>query len=87
MKKLAKIFIAATLASSVGYGASAEQLTILHTNDTHSQIDPADDNLGGALRRKVVIDSVRSANHNVLVVDAVDAVEGTLSFTIYTCEI
>ncbi|MBO5780229.1 MAG: bifunctional metallophosphatase/5'-nucleotidase [Muribaculaceae bacterium] len=87
MKKLAKIFIAATLASSVGYGASAEQLTILHTNDTHSQIDPADDNLGGALRRKVVIDSVRSANHNVLVVDAGDAVQGTLYFTLYNGEV
>lgn len=67
--------------------AQAEKLVILHTNDTHSQIDPDADGLGGVLRRKAVIDSVKSVNPNVLVVDAGDAVQGTLYFTLYGGEV
>lgn len=67
--------------------ASAEKLVILHTNDTHSMIDPDDDNLGGVLRRKVVIDSVRRAEKNVLLVDAGDFVQGTLYFNLYRGEV
>lgn len=61
----------------------ATDVVILHTNDTHSQIDPTDDDKGGILRRKVLIDSVRSANDNVLLVDAGDRVQGTLYFNLY----
>lgn len=60
--------------------AQAEELTIITTNDTHSQIDPAADGLGGAARRLVLIDSIRSADDNVILVDAGDAVQGTLYF-------
>lgn len=60
---------------------------ILHTNDTHSQIDPDDKDRGGVLRRKVLIDSVRAAEPNVLLVDAGDAVQGTLYFTLYKGEV
>lgn len=68
--------------------AVAEKLVILHTNDTHSQVDPDDkDNLGGIARRKVVIDSVRAAHENVLLVDAGDAVQGTLYFNLYGGEV
>lgn len=59
------------------------RLVILHTNDTHSQIDPDSGGLGGVMRRKAVIDSVRAANENVLLVDAGDAVQGTLYFYLY----
>lgn len=59
------------------------KLVILHTNDTHSQIDPDRGNLGGVMRRKAVIDSVRAAEDNVLLVDAGDAVQGTLYFYLY----
>lgn len=62
---------------------SGHRLVILHTNDTHSQIDPGSDDLGGVMRRKAVIDSVRAANENVLLVDAGDAVQGTLYFYLY----
>lgn len=61
----------------------AESLVILHTNDTHSQIDPDYDNKGGILRRKVIIDSIREAEPNVLLVDAGDAVQNTLYFTLF----
>lgn len=64
-----------------------DNLVILHTNDTHSQIDPNDKGQGGILRRKVLIDSVRGAEPNVLLVDAGDAVQGTLYFTLYKGEV
>lgn len=64
--------------------AADEQLVILHTNDTHSHIDPEPDgDIGGVARRKVLIDSIRKANPNVLLVDAGDIVQGTLYFHLY----
>ena len=62
----------------------AEKLVILHTNDTHSQVDPIESSgLGGIERRAAAIDSVRRAESNVLVVDAGDAVQGSLYFYLY----
>lgn len=61
----------------------AEDLVIIHTNDTHSQLDPTDKGLGGIQRRKVLIDSIKAEHPNVLVADAGDAVQGTLFFTLY----
>lgn len=67
---------------------SAQELTILHTNDTHSHIDPVrsgtDAGLGGVVERAAYIDSVRSADgkRNVLLVDAGDFSQGTSYFTI-----
>ena len=69
--------------AAAGLAADAEKLVLLHTNDTHSQIDPTDKGLGGIQRRKVVVDSIRAAHPNVLLMDAGDAVQGTLFFTIY----
>lgn len=65
---------------------AAADLVILQTNDTHSQIDPSDKGLGGIQRRKALIDSIRGAEKNVLLVDAGDAVQGTLFFTLYKGE-
>lgn len=66
----------------------AENLVILHTNDTHSQIDPIEGSgLGGVIRRKAAIDSVRAAEKNVLLVDAGDAVQGSLFFYLYGGEV
>lgn len=63
-------------------------LVVIHTNDTHSHIDPDPaSNLGGALRRQVLIDSIRDANPNVLVIDAGDVVQGTLFFHLYKGEV
>lgn len=58
----------------------AEKLVILHTNDTHSIIEPDANGSGGALQRKAVIDSVRNAEKNVIAVDAGDMVQGSLYF-------
>ncbi len=65
----------------------AQRLTILHTNDTHSHIDPvrsgADAGLGGVIERAAYIDSVRAADgkRNVLLVDAGDFSQGSSYFT------
>lgn len=67
--------------------ADARELVILQTNDTHSQIDPTDKGFGGVQRRKVFVDSVRAAQPDVLLVDAGDAVQGTLFFTLYGGEV
>lgn len=63
------------------------RLVILHTNDTHSAIEPDRHNLGGIARRKVVIDSVRNENSNVLLIDAGDAVQGSLYYTLFSGEV
>ncbi len=78
---------AALLFGCLTASASEERLVILHTNDTHSQIDPNDHNRGGILRRKVLIDSVRSVEPNVLLIDAGDAVQGTLFFSLFKGEV
>lgn len=79
LKSLAVAFIA----TSMCVPANGERLVLLHTNDTHSQIDPLDSGGGGVLRRKVLIDSVRAAESNVMLIDAGDAVQGTLFFNLY----
>lgn len=81
-KKVA-ILLAALLLSTLIVGAT-ERVVILHTNDTHSIIDPYFDNdLGGVIRRKALIDSVRASESNVLLVDAGDVMQGSLYFTLF----
>ncbi len=85
---LASIALVLGATGCVKTDSQPQQLIILHTNDTHSHIDPLpDNNLGGVLRRKVLIDSIRQANPNVLLVDAGDIVQGTLFFHLYKGEV
>lgn len=91
--KLNRLLIACALAALFGVSSctrkddSANRLVILHTNDTHSAIDPDRHNLGGAARRSVLIDSVRGANENVMLIDAGDAVQGSLYYTLFGGEV
>jgi len=70
-----------------------ETLTILHTNDWHSRIDPFPINdpkypgQGGAARRASLIAKIRKENDNVLVLDAGDVFQGTPYFNYYGGEI
>lgn len=72
---------------------NTKKITILHTNDTHSHIDPfpADDprnpNQGGAARRASIIDTIRSEEENVLLLDAGDIFQGTPYFNYYGGEL
>lgn len=59
-------------------------LTILHTNDTHSQILPEDEkNIGGYARRMGLIQQEREADPNLLLLDAGDFSQGTPYFNYY----
>ncbi len=63
--------------------AAAQSLVLLHTNDTHSNIEPDANGVGGILPRKAIIDSVRKAEKNVFLIDAGDMVQGTLYFKFF----
>ena len=52
-------------------------LTLLHTNDTHAA-HRADDGVGGVARQMTVVNQVRAATDNVLLVDAGDRFTGSL---------
>lgn len=60
-----------------------DHLTILHTNDTHSQVEPKANGLGGYARRMGLIAEERKADPNLLLVDAGDFCQGTPYFNIY----
>lgn len=74
-------------------GTSEQVLTVLHTNDVHSHIDPfphthaAFPGMGGAARRASLIRSVREANPNTLLLDAGDIFQGTPYFNFYGGEL
>lgn len=76
------------------YGAaSIRKITILHTNDMHSRIEPFPDdggnfaNMGGMARRASLIHKVRSEESNVLLLDAGDIFQGTPYFNFYGGEL
>jgi 5'-nucleotidase len=70
-----------------------KHLTILHTNDVHSHIDPFPENdskypnLGGVSRRYSYIQKVKTENPNTLILDAGDSFQGTPYFNFYGGEL
>ena len=60
-----------------------DHLTILHTNDTHSQVEPKPDGKGGYARRMGLIEQERKADPHLLLVDAGDFCQGTPYFNFY----
>ncbi|MCQ2312916.1 MAG: metallophosphatase [Paludibacteraceae bacterium] len=58
-------------------------LTILHTNDTHSQVLPKDNGQGGYARRMGYIAQERSKDPNLLLLDAGDFSQGTTFFNFF----
>ncbi|WP_339625862.1 metallophosphatase [uncultured Winogradskyella sp.] len=73
--------------------AKVKKITILHTNDVHSHIDPfgPDDgrnaNKGGVARRATLVESIRKENPNTLLLDAGDIFQGTPYFNYYGGEL
>ena len=60
------------------------KITILHTNDTHSQVEPSERNdMGGFARRLGVIEQIRAEERNVLLFDAGDFWQGTPYFNFF----
>ena len=68
-------------------------ITVLHTNDTHSQIDPILDNdknypgKGGVARRATLVKRIRKENPNTLLIDGGDVLQGTPYFNFYKGEV
>jgi len=83
MKKLSKLILAIAIAAFAFPNLQAEHLIILGANDTHSQIEPASDGLGGLMRRRAAFDEIRGKNKNVITIHAGDAVQGTLYFSMF----
>lgn len=71
----------------------ATKLTILHTNDQHSRIEPFDSsytknpNQGGFARRATLIQKIRSEENNVLLLDSGDIFQGTPYFNFFGGEL
>lgn len=85
MKQTLLLLAAALLLSFSS--ATGQDLVILHTNDTHSQIEPLSAGTykgrGGVDRREKYIRSVRAENKNVILLDAGDFSQGTPYFTLF----
>ncbi|MBT8221465.1 MAG: metallophosphatase [Bacteroidia bacterium] len=69
------------------------KITILHTNDVHSRIEPFPNDgsrksgLGGTARRATLIEQVRAEEEHVLLLDAGDIFQGTPYFNFYGGEL
>ncbi len=70
-----------------------KKLTILHTNDQHSRIEPFDasytrnPNQGGFARRATLIQQIREQDKNVLLLDCGDIFQGTPYFNMFGGEL
>lgn len=97
-------FIRTLAASSLGIGLSGipydvfakkgiVKITILHTNDVHSHIEPFPANdakypgLGGVAQRAAIINEIRNKEKNVLLFDAGDMFQGTPYFNMFHGEV
>ena len=70
-----------------------KKITILHTNDIHSHIEPFSSehsefpNQGGFERRSTLVNSIRNNNPNTLLFDAGDIFQGTPYFNFFNGEL
>ena len=92
--KLLKVKAAAAIHEPLLEVAAGETLiTILHTNDTHSQIDPIAENdkqyggKGGVARRATLVKRAHKQNPNTLMIDAGDVFQGTPYFNFFRGEV
>ena len=91
--KKAGLGITAMAVVQQGFGQTlvkkSKRITILHTNDTHSNIDPFPDNhpkypgMGGVAKRHSIIKKIRSEEQHVLLFDAGDIFQGTPYFNTF----
>lgn len=72
--------------------AANNKLTILHTNDVHSRLEPfpmdgsRNQGMGGVAARAALIESIRKDTEHVLLLDAGDIFQGTPYFNMYKGE-
>ena len=71
------------------FAATEHSLTILHTNDVHSRLDPFPIDggkyagLGGVVNRERIINRIRQNSKHVLLLDAGDMFQGTPYYNLY----
>lgn len=95
--KKASIATSLTLLPSIPLLANnkdVKKITILHTNDQHSRIEPFEvsknqktSNKGGFARRSTMIHEIRQQEKNVLLLDAGDVFQGTPYFNMFGGEL
>ncbi|MGF7079684.1 bifunctional metallophosphatase/5'-nucleotidase [Mucilaginibacter sp. UYCu711] len=70
-----------------------KKLTILHTNDVHSRVEPfpmdggRNQGMGGVARRAALIKNIRAKESNLLLLDAGDIFQGTPYFNLFGGEV
>lgn len=89
-KSISKAFVGACVAlMCISCGNRQPQtITILHTNDTHSQVEPIEQgksnaNCGGYARRMGLIERERQADPDLILLDVGDFSQGTPYFNFY----
>lgn len=84
-KTLSLLCVVALLWIGLGFPSYAEELVILHTNDTHSNLFPFGplNRYGGIARMSTMIKNLRAADTNVLALHAGDMFVGTFAFNKY----
>ena len=92
MKRLFLILLLGT--SLFGFAQQNRQLTILHTSDTHSRIDPIPTSasekaagLGGVVRRATFLKQYRTEHPDLLLFDCGDFSQGTPYYTFFQGEV
>jgi len=86
------LFAGGSLLPELVADEKAYRLTVLHTNDVHSRIDPfpmdgsANQGLGGVAARAEIIEKIRREEEHVLLLDAGDIFQGTAYFNFYKGE-
>lgn len=90
-----KIFLALALVMGVVFEASAQQLMVVHTSDTHSCVDPISVNdikpeqagKAGFLRRAACMEELRNRYDNLLLLDCGDFSQGSVYYNLYKGEV
>jgi len=86
------MLVSKSMLAGVTEQTAATKLTILHTNDVHSRLEPfpmdggRNQGLGGVAARAELIKKIRSEEEHVLLLDAGDIFQGTPFFNIYKGE-
>ena len=90
MKKILSLIAAlsALLLAACQTGPDAPVVTIIHSNDTHSQIDPdVRTERGGVVERAAMLEYFRSQMPELMYLDAGDMVQGSPYFNIFKGEL
>lgn len=86
------VITSGNLFAEAAEAGDVNKLTILHTNDVHSRLEPfpmdgsRNQGLGGVAARAALIEKIRAEQENVLLLDAGDIFQGTPFFNMYKGE-